>query len=439
MEQNMLNLAALTSGRGLDGTYPCSYQQLDRLRWKEREPDSAFVSALDASCAHHVSEGAFYEAVCELTRRHAALRTSFRVPGPDVGQAVAEIHVHDPSRLFLLSRPSSHAFVISSRIATPLDPREHPIWRASLRPAPGGGVQLHFAVDHLVFDGVSAIVLLEELASLCTEQRGDLPAPGSYADFAHWQRGEYTSTEADHDLAYWTGQLAGEPERPVLLRGFDPRGAVRSSGRQRSRSLQLGEQLWPRLVESSISAGGTAFTAVAAPIVAALAARSRPDDVTIYCPEAARPYEHARTVGRFANLMPLRFRPRAGPSDRDWIAAVRTAMSDGIEHWLMPWDLMRSRMGVDPARQARPGLALLTVIDAHTPAAAERLGWTLSHSGGTMSQAGLDLQVRIGTDAALITCNYPAEGYPDDSIDDLIRTIGANARRSLSRQGKALL
>ena len=281
--------------------------------------------------------------------------------------------------------------------------------------------------------------MLEELASLCTEQRGDLPAPGSYADFARWQRGEYTSTEADHDLAYWTGQLAGEPERPVLLHGFDPRGAVRSSGRQRSRSLLLGEQLWPRLVESSISAGGTAFTAVAAPIVAALAAGSTsPDDVSIYCPVAARPDEHARTVGRFANLMPLRFRPRAGPSGRDWIAAVGTAMSDGIEHWLMPWDLMRSRMGVDPARQPRPGLALLNVIDAPTPAAAQRLGWTLSHGIGTMSQAGLDLQARIGTGGALITCNYPAGGYPDDSIDDLIRTIGTIARRSLSRHGVAI-
>ena len=430
----MLNLAGLTSGRGLAGSYPCSYQQLDRLRGKEREPDSPFISGLEASCAHHVSEGAFYEAVCELTRRHAALRTSFRVPGADVGQAVAEIHVHDPSRLLLISRPSSHAFVITSRIATPLDPREHPIWRASLRPAPGGGVQLHVAVDQLVFDGVSAIVFLEELALLCTEQRGDLGAPGSYADFADWQRGEYTSTEADRDLAYWTGQLAGEPERPVLLPGFDPRGAVRSSDRQRSRSLRLGEQLWPRLVESSISAGGTAFTAVAALIVAALAARSTSDDVTVYCPVAARPDEHARTVGRFANLMPLRFGPRAGPSGRDWIAAVRAEMSDGIEHWLMPWDLLRSRMGVDPASQARPGLALLNAIDAATPAAAERLGWTVSHRAGPMSQAGLDLQVRIGTDGALITCNYPADGYPDDSIDDLIQTIGALARRSSTAQ-----
>ena len=120
----------------LAGTYPCSYQQLDRLRWKE--PSGA--TGLEASCAHHVSEGAFYEAVCELTRRHAALRTSFRVPGADVGQAVAEIHGHDPSRLFLVSRPSGHEFVITSRIATPLDPREHPIWRASLRTGiPGGG------------------------------------------------------------------------------------------------------------------------------------------------------------------------------------------------------------------------------------------------------------------------------------------------------------
>jgi Condensation domain len=414
----------------LAGTCPCSYQQLDRLR--RNEPSVA--SGLEASCAHPVSDGAFYEAVCELTRRHAALRTSFRVPGVDAGRAVAEIHVHDPSRLFLLSRPSRREFVIASRIATPLHPREHPIWRASLRPAPGGGVRLHFAVDQLVFDSASASIFLEELASLCTEQRGNLPAPGSYADYAYWQRTEYTSTQADRDLAYWTAQLAGEPERPVLLPGFDPHGAVRSSGRQSSRSLLLGEQVWPRLVESSVSAGGTAVTAVAALIVAALAARSTSDDVTIYCPVAARPLQHARTVGWFENLMPLRFAPRDDLSSRDWITAVQTQMLGGTEHWLMPWDLLRARVGADPASPVRPGLVLLTVVDAQTPAAAARLGWRLSHGARTTSQAGLDLRVLIGADDARITCNYPADGYPDDCIDDLIRTIGAVARRLSTAQ-----
>ena len=73
---------------------------------------------------------------------------------------------------------------------------------------------LLLTVHHIVFDGWSTGVFMQELAALYGGLvRGEGPAlaelPIQYADYAVWQRGRLAAEVLDGQVAYWRDRLAG--------------------------------------------------------------------------------------------------------------------------------------------------------------------------------------------------------------------------------------
>lgn len=142
------------------------------------------------------------ETACgELLRRHSALAVSFRRDGcawkQVVGSAQAfALEVDDLTSMPAAEREHAAALQVAELTQRPYDPARGPQLRVvALRLGSKEHVVVT-AVDHLVFDVVSGIVTVEDLAMLYSSYaRGRTPSPpqlvAQFPEFAAWQRGHF--------------------------------------------------------------------------------------------------------------------------------------------------------------------------------------------------------------------------------------------------------
>src|SRR6185369_1490224 len=104
---------------------------------------------------------------------------------------------------------------LSEAAHEPFDLERGPLFRAKLFRRPGEESVLLLVVHHIVFDGWSLWVLLDELAELYGAEHNrrpaDLPANAiQYTDYLRWQDEMLTGPEGERLWAYWKKELSGE-------------------------------------------------------------------------------------------------------------------------------------------------------------------------------------------------------------------------------------
>ena len=246
-----------------------------------------------------------------LVARHETLRTRFRLDGDEARQEIAA-SMALPLDIVALGPLEEGALArqVETTIARPFDLERGPLLRVSLLRLAEDDHVLVLVQHHIVSDGWSMQVMVEELVQLYAAYSQGLdvvlPAlPIQYADYALWQRSWMEAGEKERQLAYWTGLLGGE--QPVLELPFDrPRPA-----RQSHRGAQLGFELPRELVEAvralAQREGASSFMLLLASFQALLYRYSGQADIRVGVPIANRNrVETERLIGFFVNTQVLK-------------------------------------------------------------------------------------------------------------------------------------
>ncbi len=161
-----------------------------------------------------------------LVARHETLRTRFRLDGDEARQEIAA-SMALPLDIVALGPLEEGALArqVETTIARPFDLERGPLLRVSLLRLAEDDHVLVLVQHHIVSDGWSMQVMVEELVQLyAAYSRGlevALPAlPIQYADYALWQRSWMEAGEKERQLAYWTGLLGGEQQQVGLDDNF---------------------------------------------------------------------------------------------------------------------------------------------------------------------------------------------------------------------------
>ncbi|MDT7711644.1 MAG: hypothetical protein QOG46_333, partial [Pseudonocardiales bacterium] len=172
-------------------------------------------------------------ALAALSSRHESLRTTFDTidgRGAQVVAAQGEI----PLRVLELANPPAGALdtVLVEQLEAPFDLRRGPLTRASLVRLAWDDHVLLLTQHHIITDGWSIRVLVDELAQLYSAaRRGVTPMlpqlPIQYPDYAVWQRERLSDAALQPHLDYWRSQLAGV--ETLELPTDRPRPAVRTT------------------------------------------------------------------------------------------------------------------------------------------------------------------------------------------------------------------
>ncbi|MHB2053506.1 condensation domain-containing protein, partial [Pseudomonas sp. VEM90] len=202
-------------------TLPLSYaQQRQWFLWHLAPDSSAYHVPSALRLVGEVDTLALRRALEHLAARHEALRTTF---DEDQGQACQRIHGAGELGLdfqveVLASQPDAAALqvLVASETERLFDLRQGPLWRVRLLTLAPTEHVLVLTLHHIVSDGASMQVLVDELVRLYQGERAGQPAalaplPVQYADYAIWQRQWMEAGERERQLAYWAAHLGDAP------------------------------------------------------------------------------------------------------------------------------------------------------------------------------------------------------------------------------------
>ncbi|MER5889842.1 amino acid adenylation domain-containing protein [Streptomyces sp. NPDC001941] len=328
----------------VDAPAPLSWTQ-ERLWLEEqlRPGDAAYNMPLVLRLRGPLDADALQAAVDAVVRRHAVLRTGFALEdGSPVQRVTPGARVPVRARDLRGAADPSAAALAAAMAETkePFDLAAGPLLRALALRTGEDEHLLVLTVHHIVFDGWSFGVLLDDLsAAYRTAVRGGAPDLGTglqFTDAARWQRETLDGPPLEELVAWWTGELAGVPT--VLELPTDrPRPAVQAHRGARHR-LALGPELSTRIRELSRERGSTLYLTLLSAFGVVLSRHTGQERLLVGTPVANRERaEFEDLVGCFLNTVPLALDLRGEPDFGTLLERVTGHALAAFEHQGVPF------------------------------------------------------------------------------------------------------
>ncbi|HEV2727132.1 MAG TPA: condensation domain-containing protein, partial [Solirubrobacterales bacterium] len=400
-----------------EGELPLSFAQQRLWFLDQLEPGSPFYNVPSAvRLSGHLDATALSRALSEVVRRHEVLRTTF----PSVGGTPVQL-VHPPRPLVIEAEDLSHlpaegrqaeaARLVSEEASLPFDLSAGPLLRARLLRLAADEHVLLLTMHHVVSDGWSMGLFVDEVSALYSAFALGQPSPLAdlpvqYADYAVWQRGWLRGEVLERELGYWRSQLGGE--LPVLELPTDrPRPPAQTYHGAR-RFLRVGEGATEALRRLGEREGCTLFMTLLAAFDVLLYRHTGQEDLLVGTDIAGRSRaETEGLIGFFVNQLVLRADLSGGPTFVGLLRRVRETTLGAYAHQEVPFEKLVEELQPDrdPSRSplfqvkfvlqnapgggggARVGGLTLGRLPAESGAAKFDLTLSVTEAGGGLSGA----------------------------------------------------
>ncbi|WP_449419933.1 amino acid adenylation domain-containing protein [Phormidium nigroviride] len=362
-----------------EGIIPLSFAQ-QRLWFMDKlVPNNPFYNVPAAvRMTGAVDFAALQQSFNEIVCRHEALRTTFAVVNGQPVQKIATAVNVPIALLDLRNLPPAEREIEAERLIVeeaqrPFNLVAGPLLRVTLLQLDATEYLLILNMHHIVSDGWSIGVLIQELGALYPAFASKKPSPLrelsiQYADFARWQRDRLQGDVLETQLSYWRRQLEGISM--LNLQTDRPRPAVQSY-RGKRLFLQLPKQLSEALEAFSQREGVTLFMTMLAAFQTLLFRYSQQSDITVGTPIANRNRSEIEgLIGFFVNSLVLRTDLSGNPTFRELLNRVKEVALGAYAHQDVPFEKLVEELHPDRALNQNP---LFQVVFALQNAPADKL------------------------------------------------------------------
>ncbi|MFB7600638.1 amino acid adenylation domain-containing protein [Streptomyces sp. NPDC056160] len=334
------------------GPLPLSFAQQRLWYLDQLMPDGVFYNMCDAYRVRGPLDlDALQRALRMLVERHETLRTAFVERDGVPYQVVSACDAPVARRAAQVMRiePAERTEegvrdLVAAQARTPFRLEDGALLRVAVARLADDEHVLVITMHHIVSDGWSVEVLVDELGRLYREHVTGAPAALArldiqYADFAVWQRAWMTGPVQEKQLAYWKRALDGALS-VLRLPADHPRPVVQSH-RGETVEFSLPAALVARLEGLGREQGVTLFMTLLGAFQVLLARYSGQDDVVVGVPAANRTRaETEPLVGFFVNTLPVRVGCPPQVSFRELLDRVREAALGAFAHQDLPFEAL---------------------------------------------------------------------------------------------------
>ncbi|MBV8100056.1 MAG: amino acid adenylation domain-containing protein, partial [Verrucomicrobia bacterium] len=354
-----------------------------------------------------LDKAAFRRSLDELTARHEALRSLFKVSDgqPQVELLAAncgfslieeDVNPEDQSAIRQL---------IDEETRAPFDLSRGPLIRGRLLRLSAKEHLFILTQHHIVTDFWSTGVFIRELTALYTAlveaRAGESLArlPIQYPDYAAWQRQWLSGQRLQSQIDYWRENLA---DAPVLLElpTDRPRPAEQSFSAA-SVPIHIGKELTADLKVLSRRCGTSLFMTLLGAWAAVLARLSNQPEVIIGTPSANRNRTELQDlIGFFVNTLALRIDLSGSPTALEFLERVWHTALGAQQHQDLPFEQVVEI--VQPPRRLdhSPLFQVMLSWQNHDHLALELPGLEVSLTGGTLDHVRFDLELTLADDSS---------------------------------------
>jgi len=290
---------------------------------------------LEGALDYHRLEWSFHR----LIQRHESLRTSFHLldgtPVQRIGQkkgfGIENYQLHPEAT----KNDIDHMFKDFIR---PFDLAYAPLLRVGLiKTSPDGHILL-VDMHHIVSDGVSQDILVNDFMALYREEQ--LPALRiQYKDYSRWQavvnkqdKGIFHRREA-----YWLGQFADEV--PVLHLPADYNRPALQDFKGNIVKFKVGKEEAQVLHRLALEEDATLYMVLLSLFTVLLAKLGNQEDIVVGTPVAGRSHaDSQQVIGFFVNTLALRNQPSGEKTFREFLREVRHNTLKAFENQDYPFE-----------------------------------------------------------------------------------------------------
>jgi glutamate-1-semialdehyde-2,1-aminomutase len=322
----------------------------------------------DASCAFNESftvrmkgrldEAALRSSIQEVVNRHEGLRATFSPAGdqlrfkPSLNIDVPEI---DMSSVAPEHRAGRMEEIIREDARSPFDLVNGPLVRAMLVKLDDENHSLVFTAHHIVCDGWSTNVLLDELSRLysakCLGVGCELPPPMPFSKYAQAQAEQLGSADYAEVENWWAAKFS--TGAPVLELPTDrPRPAGKSFQGATCRRI-IDAAAARRIKRAGAQQGCTMFATMLAGFHTLLQRLSGQNDIVVGIPTAGQSLVDGDTlVGHCVNFLPVRAAFDPGTAAAKFLRQIKADLLDAYEHQNYTYGSLVRKLALprDPSR-----------------------------------------------------------------------------------------
>ncbi len=314
-------------------------------------PDSSEYNAAETlSLDVSPSEERLDTALRLLIERHDALRLRFF---EDNGQPVQEdsgafdppVVWHDLRALGPAEAALRAEEIGNASVCRLLRPDEPPLFRVLAIRLPEGRALIVLVAHHIIIDGLSAGLFLEELATLLSGGTLNSRRTTRFIDYVAWQHDQVDKRRIAKEMDYWSGKLGGE--LPVVdLPADRPRPTV-PTRHGNAAPLIVPREVSDRLKRLADAEGTTMFVTLLAAFKVLLLRMTGQPDLIVGTALAGRDHPVTENLfGCFVKVVPLRSDLAGATSFRDAVRRVHATMVDAQDHQSIPFEQIVANLGI---------------------------------------------------------------------------------------------
>ena len=330
------------------------------------EANTAFNEAVSLTIDGDIDKDLLEKCFNELLQRHDILRATFSRKGDELClQALWDLEI-DYSDLRSCSEEEQEREIESlwNNISiSPMYLEEGPLLHVWLKQLSDNRYELIIAVHHLVADGWSIDMLLQELVVIYRAKGSseELPPAESFFDFAEQNT---ASQIANLDTDYWLDKFKELP--PTLDLPVDFSRPFQRTFRAERLDYELAPELTEALPKAAATVKSSLVNYVLAGYFSLLHRLTGSTDIVVGLPIAGQAaLNRPNQLGHMVQLLPVRVRLNGDTPFSDLVAAVKTAVLDASEHPNFTFGKLVETLPVDRSRV--PLIATLFNIDRALP------------------------------------------------------------------------
>ncbi|WP_338532882.1 amino acid adenylation domain-containing protein [Paenibacillus peoriae] len=387
---------------GARAYYPLSSAQkrlfiLNQLEGADQSYNMPGVLLLEGSIDRSLLEKAFRG----LIARHETLRTGFEIVQ---GEAIQRIYESVDFAVEYRHASEEEAPEVVQDFIRPFDLAKPPLLRAELVELAAERYLLMFDMHHIVSDGVSMDVLVEELVRLYGGESLE-PLHIQYKDYAVWQQSDEQKVQLKREEAYWLDRYRGE--LPVLEMPTDyPRPAVQSFEGQTLTSF-VDEATNEGLKQLAAQRGTTLYMVLLAAYTVLLHKYTGQDDLIVGTSIAGRTHGDTQPlIGMFVNTLALRNYPASEKTFLSYLEEVKETTLGAYEHQNYPFEELVDKVQVSRDLSRNPLFDTMFSLQNLEDKEFELEGLKLSPYPSEYGTAKFDLSVDVTEENGGLECSF---------------------------------
>ncbi|MBZ0165158.1 MAG: amino acid adenylation domain-containing protein, partial [Candidatus Omnitrophica bacterium] len=420
-----------------DGKLPLAFTQKRLWILDQLEPGSSAYNMPTAIRIKGPFRAHLFERIFNtIIARHEVLRTTFSAEN---GQPYLVItpHVEIPLTLHdLLDWPREERMAEAWRLATaeaalPFDLTQGPLVRAQALRVDEDEHVLLFTTHHIVSDGWSIAVFVDEIQQLYNALSSNLPSPLpalpiQFADYAYWQNEWFKGEALQTQLEYWKNKMEGAP---ALLELPTDRVRPALEGHAgRNIDFEFDADLTRDLKALAQQKGATLFMVLHAVFLMLLSKYSRQEDIVLGTPTANRNfYEVEPLIGFFVNTLLLRVDLSGDPTFDELLARVKQTDIEAFDQQQVPFEHLLETLKPERSLSYSPWFQVLFVLQNTPPWDSRQIkDLEFSDFGYETTSAKFDISMDMREEGDLLTglVQYKTDLFDDITIERMIAQFG---------------